>query len=99
MQIWRQLLGLQIVSVLPSPAPTLQIPPTDNFLPTIAIGEKTGPVTEAPPPVPAETKAAIHEEVRKEQAGDANRTPSAATAEAPKVKTEKECKCPDIILS
>lgn len=51
-------------------------------------------MTEPVPPVSAETKAAVHDEVRKEQVGDVNRTPDAAGNEAPKVKTEKECKHP-----
>ena len=49
-------------------------------------------MTEPPPPVSAETKAAIHDEVRKDQVGDVNRMPAAVESEAPKVKTEKECK-------
>lgn len=49
-------------------------------------------MTEPPPPVSAETKAAIQDEVRKDQVGDINRTPAVVESEAPKVKTEKECK-------
>ncbi|KAF8469662.1 tRNA synthetases class I-domain-containing protein [Kalaharituber pfeilii] len=55
------------------------------------IGEKTTPpITEPPPPIAAETNAAIHDEIRKEQVGDVNRVPVASGSETPKVKTEKE---------
>ncbi|RPB27171.1 mitochondrial and cytoplasmic valyl-tRNA synthetase [Terfezia boudieri ATCC MYA-4762] len=47
-------------------------------------------MTESPPPVSAETKAAIQDEVRKDQVGDVNRIPAVVEGEALKVKTEKE---------